>query len=53
MSYLKKMMLDKKTRIVLWQRLVEVIEEYTENVNQARVAPYLDDKRMILEKIID
>jgi glutamate/tyrosine decarboxylase-like PLP-dependent enzyme len=42
MSHVEIMMLDEKTRIELWQRLVEVIEEYTANVNQARVAPYLD-----------
>jgi glutamate/tyrosine decarboxylase-like PLP-dependent enzyme len=54
MNHVEIMMLDKKTRIVLWQRLIEVIEEYIANVNQARVAPYLDaDKiRSLLEPII-
>jgi len=54
MSHVKKMMLDKRTRLVIWQRLVEVIEEYIANVNQARVAPYLDaDKiRSLLDPII-
>ncbi|WP_287587338.1 aminotransferase class V-fold PLP-dependent enzyme [Candidatus Borrarchaeum sp.] len=53
MNHVEIMMLDKKTRIVLWQCLVEVIEEYITNVNQARVAPYLDaDKiRSLLNSI--
>jgi hypothetical protein len=33
MNHVEIMMLDKKTRIVLWQRLIEVIEEYIANVN--------------------
>ncbi len=53
MNHVEIMMLDEQTRIVLWQRLVEVIEEYTANVNHARVAPYLDaDKiRSLLNSI--
>ncbi|MFX1521093.1 MAG: pyridoxal phosphate-dependent decarboxylase family protein [Promethearchaeota archaeon] len=42
MNNLEILMLDEKTRIELWQYMIEVIEEYANKVNQARVAPYLD-----------
>lgn len=42
MNHVEMMQLDKKTRIELWQHIIEVIEEYTNKVNHARVSPYLD-----------